>query len=418
MVEAHGVPEHDIGVAQRALRGDPLRHPLARLALRRILAARVALGGVVGGDPERLAGEDRAPPDRRVGRGHHRDGLAGDQDIRGRLAERVARRVVGDPPVAGGGRVDLAPALRLVGDRRRPRGEGVAQRVFRAARQRHSIHLVDRVRRAVHLQIEPESEEMLVVHRAQLRRDPMPRDLRLVVGDRNRLHDARRLDLVLPRAVLVEVPVEAVVVVVDGGEAGDDQPARAAHPGLRAVLVGVGVLPENADIFLMNADRVRNRARAAALVGQRRVEVGDLAQAVAAQLERVGHSPQAALAGVEGVFEVVPDRGVAVGHDHLRQRGAVANRPQAPAVFVADLVQHQPLARVQRDAHLPLLPGEQLPVERERRPLRLRDVERLEVLPRRAALLMVEAQRRRRGRRRRLVDHLQHAVRDQIDHRD
>ena len=143
---------------------------------------------------------------------------------------------------------------------------------------------------------------------AQTGRDPVPGDLRVVVVDRDRLHDARRLDLLLPRAVLVEVPVEAVVVVAHGGDGGDDQPARAAHPGLDALLVGVGVLPKHAEVLFVDADGVLDGARAAVLVGDVAVHVDDFAEAVAAQLERVGQPAQTAdLAAVEGVLEGLGD---------------------------------------------------------------------------------------------------------------
>ena len=57
-----------------------------------------------------------------------------------------------------------------------------------------------------------------------------------------------------------------------------------------------------------------------------------------------------------------------------------------------------------------------MPVERERDAIGLHDVERLEVLPRRDVVVAI-VKRRVGSRRTRLVDHVQHAVLDQVDDR-
>ena len=107
-----------------------------------------------------------------------------------------------------------------------------------------------------------------------------------------------------------------------------------------------------------------------------RVEVGDLAEAVAAELERGGHEPEAPLADVERGAAVVVGGGVAVGDDHLREREPVGDR----AAVVADRVQDHPLAVVEADAQRPLLPLQRVAVEREGDALGLDDLERLEVV--------------------------------------
>ena len=111
-----------------------------------------------------------------------------------------------------------------------------------------------------------------------------------------------------------------------------------------------------------------------------RVEVGDLAEAVAAELERGGHEAEAPLADVERGAAVVVGRRVAVGDDHLGEREPVRDRPRAAAVVVADRVQDHALAVVEADAQRPLLPAHAVAVERERDALGLRDLERLEVV--------------------------------------
>ena len=140
------------------------------------------------------------------------------------------------------------------------------------------------------------------------------------------------------------------------------------------------MLPQDAEIFLVDADGVGDGAGLASVVGDGGVQVGDLAQAVAAELERVGPLADQVLAGVE-VGLPVPELRVAVGHDHLRDRGPVEHR----AVVQADLVQGQALAGVEADPHRPVLPAQRKPVQGEARSLRLGDLDRLERGPVRAA---------------------------------
>ena len=180
-----------------------------------------------------------------------------------------------------------------------------------------------------------------------------------------------RLDLALDGAVQVEVPVEAVVVVAHRGEVGDHEPALAA--GLSRAVEDVGVLPQDAEVFLVDADRVGYGPRLAGVVGHGGVQVGDLAQAVTAELERVGPLTDQVLTGVEVRLPVAELR-VAVGHDHLRDRGPVEHR--APGHV--DLVQGQPLAGVEADPHRPVLPAQRVLVQREAGALRLGDLNGLQ----------------------------------------
>jgi len=114
--------------------------------------------------------------------------------------------------------------------------------------------------------------------------------------------------------VLVEAPVDEVLVVGHCDVRRDHQPARAAHLG---PCLGVDVLPQDRVVLLVQADRIRDRVRLAPGVVQHRVEVDDLAEAVAAELQRRGHEAEAPLADVVRGSPVVVLGRVAVGHDHL-----------------------------------------------------------------------------------------------------
>ena len=161
--------------------------------------------------------------------------------------------------------------------------------------------------------------------------------------DRHRRHDAGELHLELDVAVEVEVPEEAVLVVAHRRDEAHDEPAAA--PDLAPAALQVDVLPEDPVVLLVHADRVRDRPRLALLVREHRVEVVDLSEAVAPERERLRHAPEAPLARVERVLPSVQLAGVAVRHDHLRDRRAVQDRTRAPVVVVGDLVQHEALVR-------------------------------------------------------------------------
>ena len=210
------------------------------------------------------------------------------------------------------------------------------------------VDLVDGVVVTVHVEVQPDVEEVLVVRRAQVLPEATPVARPLAVCEARGQDDARELHLALDRAVLVQVPVEGVLVVVRRSDRRDDEPARAPH--LDVAGHGVRVLPEEAEVLLVQADRVLDRVRAAGVVGERRVEVVDLAEAVAAELERVGEGAEAVLADVEGVAPVAARAGVSVRHEQLRERGPVEDRAAATAVVVAQRVQHEPLARGEPDA--------------------------------------------------------------------
>ncbi len=199
----------------------------------------------------------------------------------------------------------------------------------------------------------------------------------LALGEVGRDHDPGRAHLALDVAVLVQPPVHEVLVVRDRDVEREHEPARAADLGAD---LRVDVLPQHRVVLLVDADRVADRVRLALRVVHDRIEVRDLAEAVAAELERGGHEPEAPLADVERGASVVVGRRVAVRNDHLREREPVRDRPRAAAVVVADRVQDHALAVVEADAQRPLLPADVIAVDGERRPLRLGDLERLEVL--------------------------------------
>ena len=128
----------------------------------------------------------------------------------------------------------------------------------------------------------------------------------------------------------------------------------------------------------MDADAVLDHHRLAVRAGHPAVEILDRAKAVAAELQRVGELAEPVFADVEDVLAGVRRMRRAIGHRHLGDRGAVADRTPG----VGDVVQRQPLAGVEADHHRPVVPVDPPPRHREGDAVRLGDVDRLEVVAR------------------------------------
>ncbi len=86
------------------------------------------------------------------------------------------------------------------------------------------------------------------------------------------------------------------------------------------------MLPQQARVLLVQADRVRDGARAAGAIDEVGVEIADLADAVAPERERVRAGAEPVLAGVEVRAPGVHRVGLAVGDDHLGARARGAGR--------------------------------------------------------------------------------------------
>ncbi len=253
-------------------------------------------------------------------------------------------------------------------------------RIVRAGRIGHRVHLVHRVLHAVHHHVEAGVEEVLVdgpvdPGRHQLApRGLHPGRLRPVRDDAGHLH------LELDGPVLVEAPVEPVLVVAHGGDERHDEAAGTAHLGVVGT-APVDVLPEDPVVLLVDAHGIGQGHRAAPAIVDHGVEIADLPEAVAPVLEGVGEGADAVLPHVEGVAVKVGRPRVAVGHHHVGDGGAVEDGPLPSLVRVGHGVNDQPLARREAQAHPPLLPGELVATQLEARALGLPDLDRLEIRP-------------------------------------
>src|SRR5699024_11186371 len=270
---------------------------------------------------------------------------------------------------------DLPPTLGS--EPRELLSEGISVGVVLTEGHAHSFLLVDGVGDAVDLHVEPGAEHVLVERHPQpfvteRRRPALTLSLVTVGGG---VDDFSGLALELDRTVEVEVPVEAIVVVAESDEEGDDEATIPTYVDGSGELDGA--LEQDARILLADADGIRDRVRMPQIIGEHRVRVVDLTEAVAAELERVRVFAHRVLAGIEVVLPEAHRARIAVRHDHLRHRGPVDDGTPLALVIEADLVEYKPPDPNEPESDLPLLPIENVTVEREAPALWLRDLDRL-----------------------------------------
>ena len=280
-------------------------------------------------------------------------------------------------PTALGVPVEIAGTAGLGRDRGGPGDQSQAVGVVLRHRWCDRVDLDDRVRRPVDVEIQSCHQEMLVERRVSaVVDDGAIRWRRLALRVRGRDHDPGRTHLALDVAVLVEPPVDEVLVVRDGHVAGDNHSPLAAHLGAGHQ---IDVLPEHRVVFFVQTDGVLDLVRRTCGVVQHRVDVADLAEAVAPQFQRGGHETEPPLADVESGTAVMIERGVAVGDHHLGQRHPVGDVTPHAVIIIGDLIDHRTLAIVEAQAHRPVLPTQFGALDGERRAVGLGDVQRLEI---------------------------------------
>src|ERR1700733_9003767 len=119
--------------------------------------------------------------------------------------------------------------------------------------------------------------------RIQLRSDFHAIGRRLAGRQRRGVHNSRELDLALNGSVLVEIPIETVLIIPDSGDEGNRQSPRPSY--FRLAGAPIRVLPKNAEVFFMQAHRILQGRDVTEAVHQGKVEVMDYAETVAAQRE-------------------------------------------------------------------------------------------------------------------------------------
>ena len=273
------------------------------------------------------SGEAGPAPERRLGARHRRHRVAGHQLVGDRrphavrcaagFSTRQRRAVSGEASrIASDSRAKRAAA----GDEGAPSG-------FSGPAARLRLHLVGDVSGAVHVQVEAGGEEVLVVAGGDAGGDLGGVPLRRAGLDAGGVDDPGQLALEADLAVLVQVPVVAVLVVADGGDAGDDQPAGAGQVDVPGRVVACA---SRAGRCPPRGCRWRSGRAPAGPASRRGRRPGSGSRPGSRSPARAGWpAAQAVLADVEDVLEVHGRVGVAVGDDHLGDRRPVAGRRAA-----------------------------------------------------------------------------------------
>ena len=217
-------PHDDLLPVERAvlLRPD-VYAVLAWLSIVRILAADEALLWVKPCRPQVLLDERRPACHHAVGPAERAGRVGQREPVCGRLSVTVAPLGALDQPVTPAGRIGQALCLGFTAQRCADADHGVAVRVKGRIALTGRVLLHEAVAGSVDRRVEPDPKVVLVQRGLHQLRDHAAVTRALARLDPRRREDSGELDLQLDPAVLVQRPVEPVVVVGDRLEVGDDQ---------------------------------------------------------------------------------------------------------------------------------------------------------------------------------------------------
>ena len=143
--------------------------------------------------------------------------------------------------------------------------------------------------------------------------------------------------------------------------------------------IGIGVLPQNPEVFFVEADAVLRHVDFAGRVGDHRIQIDDLAETITAERQRVRVVTETKLARIEGSLAGrAIDADVAVGDDEFGDRHAVSNLAFGAVIVKADVVDDEALALAVAEAKAPALPIDLPAIDGKRGAFGLDDLERLE----------------------------------------
>src|SRR5438309_546413 len=107
---------------------------------------------------------------------------------------------------------------------------------------------------SIHHHVKAHIEDVLVDRREESRCHKRTMLRRNIRRDSSGVHNTSQFDLELDHTILVEIPVETVLVVAHRGDERDDQASRTAYLGL--VRAPIDMLPEQAKVLFMHTDRI------------------------------------------------------------------------------------------------------------------------------------------------------------------
>lgn len=220
---------------------------------------------------------------------------------------------VANLPGTAGGTVVVGGRLALGGQLGPLGGKAIAVEVLGASHgsiRGDGVGNEDCVVGSVDVGVHTEAEEMLVVVCVDTWVDLGAPSLGVLIRVHDiGIEDTSQLDVRLDSTVLVEDPLDGVLVVGSSEDLLDDQLAGTGDNN--RVVTEVGVLEEDTGILLVDADGVLDLADSTIAAGELGVKVVDCALAVAAQGETVGHVTSTILAEIESVLSLMGVLGVA-----------------------------------------------------------------------------------------------------------
>lgn len=138
------------------------------------------------------------------------------------------------------------------------------------------------------------------------------------------------------------------------------------------------MLPQSSEVLFVDAHSVSHDARHSQFVGQCDIQVGDVTDAVAAQLQLIDVPTEEVFPGVEVVLPKAVGRRIRIGHDHFADRSPGHHGPLSERHLTDD----QALAGVESESQPPVSPCNLFAINGEARPLWLRDLNELQPLQR------------------------------------
>ena len=247
------------------------------------------------------------------------------------------------------------------------------------SRSSSGIDLKHCIRGPVNIGIYPHTEEMLVVVGVNARIDLGAPPFCVFAGvHRVCVEDAGKLDLKLHGTILVEDPIDTVLIVRCSEDVRYQQ--FAASSDNDGIIPEIGMFEKNTRIFFVYADCILDCLTGSCSIDEMCIHVVDCSFTVTAQGKAVCHVPTTVLAQVERVLPVMRMFGITVRNHHLGQGKSVEDAPLIAFVVIGNIVQNYTFAVIEADVYLPILPFNDASVDLERHTFWLSDIDRLQIL--------------------------------------
>lgn len=199
------------------------------------------------------------------------------------------------------------------------------------------VDLEDCVLGAVDVWVDAQAEEMLMVMRVHAWVNFCAPSLCIFTGVHSvGIQDPGELNLQLYGSVLVEDPIDAILVIRCREYVGDEEFPASSHDD--GVISEIGMFEQDPGVFFVDADCILDGLAGAGAVDEGSVHVVDCSLAVAAQGEAVCHVSASVFAEIEGVLAVMRVLGVAVRDNHFRERESVKDGSFVAFVVVGNVV--------------------------------------------------------------------------------